>query len=177
MTTTKNTNAVKNVTTSNNVIELTAEQIAIATAKMLALKAKRELNPQFSQLVSKQQKADLLTFKSDGLKVLLNTKSIIKNLDLKDLNEFENFEFIQKCIQFINFITKENKQKEFVNDELLQNVIGNVNKTKNGLYNEYSFSQLVQSIVKKSIQKNNDYNTAINIIVAQKYKAKKEAKK
>jgi len=131
---------------------------------------KRKLNPQFSHVVSKQKKIDLIEFKSNGLKVLLSTKAIVKNIQIEGYNFAENINIIEKCIGFINFVTKTNKANEFVNDTLLKNLLSNVRTTKNGLYNEYYFSQMVQKIVTLSIKKGFDYQTALSIIVAKKNK-------
>jgi hypothetical protein len=129
---------------------------------------KRKLNPQFSHVVSKQKKIDLIEFKSNGLKVLLSTKAIVKNIQIEGYNFAENINIIEKCIGFINFVTKTNKQNNFVNDTLLKNLLSNVRTTKNGLYNEYYFSQMVQKIVTLSVKKGFDFETSLNIIIAKK---------
>lgn len=153
------------------------ENLIVSTSKKETIKKtkeeianKRKLNPQFSHVVSKQKKIDLLEFKSNGLKVLLSTKTIVKNIQIEGYTLAENFNTIEKCIGFINFVTKTNKANDFVNNELLQNLLSNTRTTKSGLYTEYYFSQLVQKIVTLSIKKGFDYQTALNIIVAKKNK-------
>jgi hypothetical protein len=132
------------------------------------LAQKRKLNPQFSHVVSKQKSIDLLDFKSNGLKVLLSTKNIVKNIQIEGYNFAENINVIEKSISFINFVTKTDKQNNFVNDALLKSILENVRTTKTGLYNEFYFAQLVQKIVTLSINKGYDYTTALNIIIAKK---------
>ena len=149
--------------TPNEIVKKTKEEIA----------EKRKLNPQFAHVVSKQKKIDLLEFKSNGLKVLLSSKNIVKNIEIEGYNFAENINIIEKCISFINFITKTNKSGDFVNDGLLKNIISNVRTTKNGLYNEYYFAQLVQKIVTLSINKGYDFETSLNYIIEQKRQSKK----
>ena len=161
--------------TTKKVVELTNEQINIALVKKEQAKQKRLLNPQFSHLVSRQKKISLIEFKKDGLKVLLNTKKYVNELQDSSYSLAENINLIDKCKNFINHITKQSRNGEFVNNELLTSVIENVNKLKSGLYSEYNFSQLVQKIVKISINKNVDYNTALNLVIAEN--VKKETKK
>jgi hypothetical protein len=134
---------------------------------------KRKLNPQFSHVVSKQKKIDLIEFKSNGLKVLLSTKAIVKNIQIEGYNFAENINIIEKCIGFINFVTKTNKANNFVNDTLLKNLLSNVRTTKNGLYNEYYFSQMVQKIVTLSVKKGFDFETSLNIVIEKNNQAKK----
>ena len=156
----------KKVSTKKEVIKKTKEEIA----------QKRKLNPQFSHVVSKQKKIDLIEFKSNGLKVLLSAKAIVKNIDIEGYNFAENLNVIEKSIGFINFVTKTNKQGTFVNEQLLKDILANVRTTKNGLYNEFYFAQLVQKIVSLSIAKGYDYNTALNMVIALNEKAKKDKK-
>jgi hypothetical protein len=170
MTTTKTTSVKK----SNSVTKLTTKATLEATAKKVIAKTKeeiaqkRKLNPQFSHVLSKQKKIDLIYFKSNGLKVLLSAKNIVKNIDIEGYNFAENLNVIEKSIGFINFVTKTNKQNAFVNEILLKSILENVRTTKKGFYNEFYFAQLVQKIVTLSINKNFDYVTALNIIVAKK---------
>lgn len=168
--------------------KLTTNEIAKVTAKKVATKKetikktkeeiaqKRKLNPQFSHVVSKQKKIDLIEFKKDGLKVLLSAKNIVKNIDIEGYNFAENLNVIEKSISFINFITKTNKQNTFVNEQLLKDILANVRTTKNGFYNEFYFAQMVQKIVTYSINKGTDYQTALNVVIALNNKAKKEKK-
>lgn len=141
-------------------VKLTKEQIT----------EKRKLNPQFSHVVSKQKKIDFLEFRKNGLKVFLNTKSIVKNIEIEGYNFVENLNLIEKSISFINFVTKTNKANEFANENLLKPILENVRLTKNGLYNEFYFAQFVQKIVTLSINKGIDYQTAINLIITKKQK-------
>lgn len=149
--------------TKKEIIKKTKEEIA----------EKRKLNPQFSHVVSKQKKIDLLEFKSNGLKVLLSTKNVVKNIQIEGYNFAENINIIEKCIGFINFVTKTNKQNQFVNENLLTNLLNNVRTTKNGLYNEFYFAQLVQKIVTLSVKKGYDFETALNIVIEKNKQAKK----
>jgi hypothetical protein len=144
--------------TKKETIKKTKEEIA----------QKRKLNPQFSHVVSKQKKIDLIEFKSNGLKVLLSTKNVIKNIEIDGYNFAENINVIEKCINFVNFITKTNKTNDFINNELLTTLLKNVRVTKTGLYNEFYFAQMVQKIVTLSINKGYDYQTSLNIIIAKK---------
>jgi hypothetical protein len=144
--------------TTKETVKKTKEEIA----------QKRKLNPQFSHVVSKQKKIDLIDFKSNGLKVLLSTKGIVKNIQIEGYNFAENINVIEKCINFINFVTKTNKSNDFINETLLNSLLTNVRTTKNGLYNEFYFSQMVQKIVTLSIKKGYDFQTSLNIIVAKK---------
>jgi hypothetical protein len=148
------------VNTKNVKVKLTKEQIA----------EKRLLNPQFSHVVSKQKKADLLALQSNSFKILLSTKAIVKNIDIKSYSLAENINLIEKCISIINFIAKTDKQNKIINDEIYKNICSIVRTTKKGLYNEFYFSQLVQKIATLQIEKKCDMNTAINIIVAKKSK-------
>jgi GH25 family lysozyme M1 (1,4-beta-N-acetylmuramidase) len=156
----------KKVATKKDVIKKTKEEIA----------EKRKLNPQFSHVVSKQKKIDLIEFKSNGLKVLLSAKGIVKNIDIEGYNFAENLNVIEKSIAFINFVTKTTKQGTFSNEQLLKDILNNVRTTKTGFYNEFYFAQLVQKIVSLSIAKGYDYNTALNIVIALNEKAKKAKK-
>jgi hypothetical protein len=149
--------------TKKDTIKKTKEEIA----------QKRKLNPQFSHVVSKQKKIDLIEFKSNGLKVLLSTKNVVKNIQIDGYNFAENINVIEKCINFINFLTKTNKQNQFVNDNLLTNLLNNVRVTKSGLYNEFYFAQLVQKIVTLSVKKGYDYQTALNIVIEKNKQDKK----
>jgi hypothetical protein len=149
--------------TKKDTIKKTKEEIA----------QKRKLNPQFSHVVSKQKKIDLLEFKSNGLKVLLSTKNVIKNIQIEGYNFAENINIIEKCINFVNFVTKTNKTNEFVNNELLTNLLNNVKTTKNGLYNEFYFAQMVQKIITLSVKKGFDFQTALNIVIEKNNQAKK----
>jgi hypothetical protein len=149
--------------TKKETIKKTKEEIA----------QKRKLNPQFSHVVSKQKKIDLIEFKSNGLKVLLSTKNVVKNIQIDGYNFAENINIIEKCIGFINFITKTNKTNDFINNELLTTLLKNVRTTKNGLYNEFYFTQMVQKIVTLSINKGYDYQTSLNIIIEKNNQAKK----
>lgn len=137
---------------------------------------KRKLNPQFAHVVSKQKKIDLVAFKSDGLKVFLSAKNIVKNIEIEGYNFAENINVIEKSISFINFVTKQNKQGEFLNDTLLQTILKNVRTTKTGFFNEYYFAQIVQKIVTLSITKGYNFNDALNIVIALNEKSKKAKK-
>jgi len=186
MSTAKNT--IAKTTKVNSVKKLSTNETLKATSKKIATKKevikktkdeiaqKRKLNPQFAHVVSKQKKIDLIEFKSNGLKVLLSAKNIVKNIDIEGYNFAENLNVIEKSISFINFVTKVDKQNKFTNEQLLKDILANVNKTKTGLYNEYYFAQLVQKIVTLSITKGYDYQTALNIAIALKDKAKKAKK-
>ena len=70
--------------TKKETIKKTKEEIA----------QKRILNPQFSHVVSKQKKIDLIDFKSNGLKVLLSTKNVVKNIQIEGYNFAENMNVI-----------------------------------------------------------------------------------
>lgn len=161
--------------TTKKVVELTNEQINSSLIKKEQAKQKRLLNPQFSHLVSRQKKISLIEFKKDGLKVLLSTKKYVDELQDSSYSLAENINLIDKCKNFINHVAKQSRKGEFVNNELLTLVIENVNRLKTGLYSEYNFAQLVQKIVKISINKNVDYNTALNLVIAEN--VKKETKK
>jgi hypothetical protein len=149
--------------TKKDTIKKTKEEIA----------QKRKLNPQFSHVVSKQKKIDLIEFKSNGLKVLLSTKNVVKNIQIDGYNFAENINVIEKCINFINFVTKTNKTNDFINNELLTTLLKNVRTTKNGLYNEFYFAQLVQKIVTLSVKKGFDFQTSLNIVIEKNNQAKK----
>jgi hypothetical protein len=167
MATTKKQIAKNQIEMTTNVVELTTEQVNKAILSKEKAKQKRLLNPQFSHLVSQQKKRSILEFKKDGLKVLLNTKKYVEELNDKNYSLAENINLIEKCKNFINFVTKQTRKGEFINEELLKLLIKNVKLSKSGLYSEYSFSQLVQKIVGKAIKKNIDYNTAINLVIAE----------
>jgi hypothetical protein len=149
--------------TKKDTIKKTKEEIA----------QKRKLNPQFSHVVSKQKKIDLIEFKSNGLKVLLSTKNVVKNIQIDGYNFAENINIIEKCIGFINFVTKTNKTNDFINNELLTTLLKNVRTTKNGLYNEFYFAQMVQKIVTLSVKKGFDFQTSLNIVIEKNNQAKK----
>jgi hypothetical protein len=149
---------MKKVNTKTVKVKLTKEQIA----------EKRLLNPQFSHVVSKQKKADLLALQSNSFKILLSTKNIVKNIDIKSYSLAENINLIEKCISIINFIAKTDKQGNIVNDEIYKSICGIVRTTKTGLYNEFYFAQLVQKIATLQIAKKCDIQTAINLIIAGK---------
>jgi len=114
--------------------------------------------------------------KSDGLKVLLSTKKIVSNIEIEGYSLAENINNIQKSISFINFVTKADKKGAFINEILLKNLVGAVRVTKSGLYSEYCFAQLVQKIVTLVIKKGYDYETALNVAIAQNEKSKKDKK-
>jgi len=183
-TTTKVTTNTKLLSNAINALDkLTTKEVLNATSKKVTIKKtkdeiaqKRKLNPQFSHVVSKQKKIDLIEFKSNGLKVLLSAKNIVKNIDIEGYNFAENLNVIEKSISFINFVTKVDKQNKFVNEQLLKDILANVRTTKSGLYVEFYFAQLVQKIVSLSITKGYDYTTALNIAIAISEKAKKSKK-
>ena len=154
----------KKVVTKAEIIKKTKAEIS----------EKRKLNPQFAHVVSKQKKIDFLSFKSDGLKVLLSAKAIVKNIEIDGYSFAENINAIEKSIQFINFVTKTDKSGNFANESLLKSLLYAVNRSKTGLYSEYSFSQLVQQIIKLSITKSYDYATALNMVIAKKEKKDKK---
>lgn len=158
--------AVKKETTKK-VTQLTSEELKSSLVAKEKAKQKRLLNPQFSHLVSQQKKRSILEFKKDGLKILLSTKKYVEELNDESYSLAENINLIDKCKNFINFVTKQSRKGEFINEELLKLVIKNVRLSKSGLYSEYSFSQLVQKIVKKSIKKGVDYNVSINLVIAE----------
>lgn len=139
-------------------VKLTKQQIA----------EKRLLNPQFSHLVSKQKKNDELQFKQSPIKVLLSTKSIVKNINIESYSLAENLNLIEKSISVINFIAKTDKSGKLVNDVIFNDVLNSVRTTKTGLYNEFYFAQMVQKIATLQISKKCDMQTAINIILSSK---------
>ena len=149
---------MKKVVTKEVKVKLTKEQIA----------EKRLLNPQFSHLVSKQKKVDEIALKSNSLKVLLATKTIVKNINIESYSLAENINLIEKCISIINFIAKTDKQGKIVNNDIYNNICSVVRTTKQGLYIEFYFAQLVQKIATLQITKKCDMQTAINLIVASK---------
>ena len=170
---------VKKLTT-NEVLKATAKKVVAKKETIKKTKEeiaqKRKLNPQFSHVVSKQKKIDLIEFKSNGLKVLLNAKAIVKNIEIEGYNFAENLNVIEKSISFINFVTKTDKSGVFQNEQLLKDILANVRTTKNGFYNEFYFAQLVQKIVSLSITKGYDYTNSLNIAIALSEKAKKSKK-
>lgn len=147
---------MKKVETKKVTIKLTKEQIA----------EKRLLNPQFSHVVSKQKKFDELEFKSNPIKVLLSTKSIVKNINIESYSLAENLNLIEKSISIINFIAKTDKAGKLTNDVIFNDILNSVRTTKKGLYVEFYFAQLVQKIATLQINKKCDMNTAINLILA-----------
>jgi len=146
------------VNTKTIKVKLSKEQIA----------EKRLLNPQFSHLVSKQQKSDLLSLKRDSYKILLSTKGIVKNIDIKGYSLAENINLIEKCIYLINFIAKTDRTGIIVNLEIYNSICNNVRKSKNGFYNEFYFAQLIQKIATLQVTKKCDMVEAINYIIASK---------
>jgi hypothetical protein len=129
---------------------------------------KRLLNPQFSHVVSKQKKTEIIAFKSDAFKNLLATKAIVKNIDIKSYSLAENINLIEKCIALINFVAKTDKSGKIVNTVMYNAVMHNVRTTKQGFYNEFYFAQLIQKIATLQITKKCDMQTAVNIITAKK---------
>lgn len=157
-----NSKTLKETKVSNKVEKLNAEQIAEATKQRMI--EKRKLNPQFSHVVSKQKKLDRL----NGITVFLNTKSIVKNIEIEGYNYAENLNAINECIKFINFATQLDKEKKYKNEEILKFVLSNVRVSKKGEFSEYYFSQLVQKIITITIKKKFTYNEAINYFLASK---------
>jgi hypothetical protein len=149
---------MKKVNTKTAKVSLTKEQ----------LKAKRLLNPQFSHLVSKQKKADILAFQSNPIKVLLSAKAIVKNINIESYSLAENINLIEKSISVINFIAKTDKAGKLSNEAIFNDILKSVRTTKSGLYNEFYFAQLVQKIATLQIAKKCDIPTAINLIIASK---------
>ena len=184
MTTNVKLNGTKKVGTkklaTNELVKVTAKKVATKKETIKKTKEeiaqKRKLNPQFSHVVSKQKKIDLIDFKSNGLKVFLNAKNIVKNINIEGYNFAENINVIEKSISFINFVTKTDKKGTFSNEQLLKDILANVRTTKNGFYNEFYFAQLVQKIVSLSLAKGYDYQTSLNMVIAINSKAKKDKK-
>ena len=100
----KNNSEVKNAKVKNaqieNIVELTKEQIAEATKERL--RQKRQLNPQFAHVVSKQRKLDKL----NPYSIFLNTKTIVKNIQIEGYSYAENINAIEEAIKFINFVMR-----------------------------------------------------------------------
>jgi hypothetical protein len=162
----KNNSEVKNAKVKNaqieNIVELTKEQIAEATKERL--RQKRQLNPQFAHVVSKQRKLDKL----NPYSIFLNTKTIVKNIEIEGYSYAENLNAIEEAIKFINFVTQLDKDKNVKNKELFDFVIENVRVSKTGQYSEYFFAQLVQKIVTTTIKRKCNYKEAMNFILASK---------
>lgn len=136
--------------------------------KKAKAKEKRLLNPQFSHLVSKAKKQIEKDYKSNAIKVLIGCKTIIDTIESKDYNLYENQNLISKCKSFVNYVTAKDKKGDFKNDAILSKVLNNVRTTKSGLYNEYYFAQIVQKIVKTSIDKDIDFMASIRLIESKK---------
>ena len=137
------------------------------------IKAKRLLNPQFSHVLSKQKKQNEKDFKGNAKAVFIATKNIVGTIQESSYNVFENANLIEKCKGFINFVTKTNKSGEIVNVYLYDTIINNVRTTKSGFYNEFYFAQLIQKVVKLSIDKGHDFTTSLNIVIETKKATKK----
>lgn len=168
------TNRAENLIVTNvNLLKETKKENKKVVKTKEEIQQKRLLNPQFSHLVSKQKKANELLYKSNATKVLIGAKSIIDTIEDKSYNLFENANLISKCKSFINFVTKVDKENKIVNTELYKGILTNVRTTKNGLYNEFYFAQLVQKIVTLSINKGYDFQTSLNLIIEQKRNDKK----
>ena len=148
------------------------EIIAIAKKEVKQEKLKKEraekraLNPTITKLVGEQKRTEINEYKSNAKTVLIGTKNYLKKVVQKDLNEFENIDFIKKANTLVNYITN------VKNADVLDLFLTFAKPTKNGFYTESNFSNLIQAITKISITKNKDFKDSINYFEATK-KAKK----
>ena len=164
----------ENLIVSNvNLLKETKTKILKVAKTKDEIKAKRLLNPQFSHVLSKQKKQNIKDYKSNAKAVFIGTKNIVSTISETSYNIYENANLIEKCKAFINFVTKTNKNGEIVNVYLYDTIIKNVRTTKNGDYNEFYFAQLIQKVVKLSIDKGHDFTTSLNIVIETKKATKK----
>lgn len=136
------------------------EAYCVKLDKKEANAKKRALNPTVTKLVSDQKRENEAKYKSDAKNVLIGTKSLLKQIKEKDLSIYENEELIKKCNTFVNYITN------VKNTEKLNLFLTFAKPTKNGFFTESNFSSIIQKITKISIDKNKNFDEAINYFEA-----------
>ena len=142
------------------------EAYCVKLDKKEAIAKKRALNPTVTKLVGEQKRENEAKYKSDAKNVLIGTKALLKQIKEKDLSIFENEELIKKCNTFVNYITN------VKNIESLNLFLTFAMPTKNGFFSESNFSNIIQKITKISIDKNKNFEEAVNYFEALR-KAKK----
>jgi hypothetical protein len=152
----------KNETKKEPTIVELWENYCLKLDKKEANAKKRALNPTIPKLVSDQKRIEANEYKSNAKTVLIGTKNLLKKVVQKDLNEFENMDFIKKANALVNYITS------VKNMETLNLFLTFATPTKNGFYTESNFSNLIQAITKISITKNKDFKDSINYFEATK---------
>jgi hypothetical protein len=165
----------QNVNNVNNVNKKTLVRKPLTDEQKEAIKQKRALNPTFAQVVGKQRKFEETNLRSNIDLVLLRVKKTVSNITLPEFNEFQNLDYQQKCIKFVNFILKSKKDKEtgnfvYENEKLKNEAMLYAKKNVNGLFSDNQVSNVIGGIIKIAIDKNTDYQTSVNIYNAIQYK-------
>ena len=168
-------NATTNRNEKTNVVikkQLTEEQKE-------AMKQKRLLNPTFAQIVSRTKKENEILKRSNLNLLLFSVKEIVKTIKEDSFNQYENENYQNKCKKFVNYLLTTTKDKEtnenvFKYQNLVNDVFKYAKKNNAGLYSEYNLSNIIGGIIKITIDKNFDYQTAVNYYNA--IQRKKETK-